>query len=165
MWRSMAALAAGALFIVLAGLGLDRLAAATEPSDIEYPPGSVQDTILDYFAWWDDRNLKRTYAFFSDDVQAATSPAQYRRAVDELWYGFRRPQDPTAVGIEGVEGSGDRAIVRVSVEHLEPASDANSFEKTFAIPMIRDAEGWKIDRFLIGYEAGPYPFEVKVRPN
>ena len=142
-----------ALVVVAAAIVL----VATNRGAAQFPDGSPQRAMQDYLAAWKDHDLDTAYGFFSTAVRSASSLADYRRSVDGEASAF--PGEEEAIYIDGVEGSGDRITLHLTVEHYVSGQGGESYRTPATVPMVREADGWKLDRLVIGVEPGPLPFD------
>ena len=112
-----------------------------------------------YLSAWQERDLDAAYDFFSDEIQAQGSEADYERTVRSYGEGFAEDE---AVYIDGSEGDGERVTLHLTVEHYSgggPGSEVHRSSTT--VPMLRQADGWKIDQELIGIEPVQFSFGQK----
>lgn len=145
----------GILALVVAATAVVLLAESRRPTT--FPPGSPEAAMQGYLAAWEERDLETAYGYFSDAIKARVTLEEYENAV--RGYGDFDPGDE-AVYIDGAEGSGDRIGLQLTIERLSgDGPGTETYRSTTSVPMVRQADGWKIDEQLIGVEARPFPFD------
>ena len=151
--RSLLVIGGGILALVALSIAVILLAEARGPAT--YEPGSPQEAMQRYLAAWEERDYEAAYGFFSTEVRADGTFEEYER---QARGGDGFPVGETATYIDGVEGEGDRVTIHLTVEQFfeDGGLGGNSYRSPRSVPMVREADGWKIDEPLIGVESVPF---------
>ncbi|MGH2456618.1 MAG: hypothetical protein ACRDHD_10235 [Candidatus Limnocylindria bacterium] len=152
--RTLLAIAGGIAALLLLAVVVVVLAGNRQAQ--EFPPGTPEAAMQAYLRAWDDDDLPAAYAYFSADVRDRASLEEYQAVARS--YGEPSFDGPRrAVYIDGVDGSGDRVTLLLTVE--ERYGDAfgggsNRYERP--VRMVREDGEWKIDEPLIYVEPAPF---------
>ncbi len=147
--RSLLAIVGGVLTLVAVTVVV--VLVAGDPKPQEFPPDSAEAAVQGYVGAWNDRDIPTAYAFLSERVRATTSLEDYQRAADEfLAYGMPPNGPERRISIGDASSQGDRTVVPVTVEELYgDGLNQNVSRSMRYLPMVRDADGWRIDELLI----------------
>ena len=147
--RSLLAIVAGILALVAVAVVV--VLVAGDPKPQEFPPDSAEAAVQGYLGAWNERDIPTAYAFLSERVRASTSLEDYQRAADEFLTWGMPPNGPDRrISIGDASSEGDRTVVPVTVEELYgDGLNQNVSRSTRYLPMVRDADGWRIDETLV----------------
>lgn len=147
--RSLLAIVAGILTLVAVTVVV--VLVAGDPKPQQFPPDSAEAAVQGYIGAWNERDIPAAYAFLSERVRASTRLGDYQRAADDFLAYRMPPNGPEwRVSIGDASSEGDRTVVPVTVEELYgDGLDQNVSRSTRYLPMVRDADGWRIDESLI----------------
>ncbi|MDH4335572.1 MAG: hypothetical protein OEW24_10045 [Chloroflexota bacterium] len=154
--RSLLAIVAGVLTLVAVTVVV--VLVAGDPKPQEFPRDSAEAAVQGYLGAWEDRDVPSAYAFLSERVRASTSLEDYQRAADDfLAYGMPPRGGERRLSIGDAYDEGDHVIVPVTVEELYGDGLNQTVNRsTRFVPMVRDADGWRIDEPLVWLD--PMPF-------
>lgn len=144
----MALVAISVAIVLLAG-GRERQA---------YAAGSPEAAVQAYLDAWEEQDPAATWAFFSSEVQAEYSFDEYERAADDS-YLYSNPGGNTSrsVFIDGVDGSGDRVTVRLTVEeYYGDGLNTSSYRSARTVRLIREDGSWKLRDPLVWLDPAPF---------
>lgn len=153
--RSLLSIAAGILALLALTVAVVLLAGDRKPR--EFTADSPEAALQSYLAAWETHDIPAAYGQFSKRVRSSTSLEQYRLAVDDFARYQMPPNGPDRrVFIDRVIGSGDRVTVQLVVEERYGDGLTNNIQRsTRSVPMVRDADGWRIDEPLTYLDPSP----------
>lgn len=147
------ALVASATLAVTAVAALVVVVAGRTPRTL--PADSPEGAIQRYVAALDAGDSAGALSWFSSDIRADVDVDAYRRILDRARAAEPDDQSPRVL-FDGTELSGDRAVVRLTVERLYgDGLDASLVRDQRSIPMIREGDGWRIDELLAWLDPAP----------
>lgn len=155
--RSVLAIAGGIGAIVVAAV-LVVLVLGDRPAS-SFPPDSPEAAVQAYLVAWDAEDYAAAYAFFSAEVKGRVSLEEYRQVAREQGsYGYPGGER-RRVEIDRVDITGDRAEVRLTVEHFFDGGGLfgnGGYTSTSVLHLVREKGAWRFDEAVIGLEAGPF---------
>src|SRR3972149_2894676 len=161
--RSLLAIVAGILALGAGAVVVVRVAGPPKPQ--EFPPDPAEAAVQGYLGAWNERDIPTAYAFLSERVRASTSLEDYQRAADEFLTWGMPPNGPDRrISIGDASSEGDRTVVPVTVEELYgDGLNQNVSRSTRYLPVVRGADGWRIDETLVWLHPAPlaYPKQEK----
>jgi hypothetical protein len=161
--RTLAFIAGGILVLVAISVAVVLLAGGRQRQ--EFAAGSPEATVQDYLAAWEDQDPAAVWAFFSSEVQAEYSFDEYERAADD-YFRYSGQGTSRTVFIDGVDGSGDRVTVRLTVEeYYGNGLNASSYRSPRTVRLIREDGSWKLRDALIWLDPAPFPEPGAVKPG
>jgi hypothetical protein len=155
--RTLAFITGGILALVLGAVLIVLLAGNREPQ--EFAAGSPEATVQAYLEAFEEGDAEAAYAFFSADVQTEYPFEDYERAVDDYHLYSYPPGGPQRnVFIDGVDGSGDRVTVQLTVEeYFSDGLNTNTYRSPRSVRLVREDGVWKVADPLIWLDPGPFP--------
>jgi hypothetical protein len=142
--RTLAIIAAGIVALVAISVAVVLLAGARQPQ--AFPAHSPEAAVQAYLESWEQQDAAAAWEFFSADVHDRYSFAEYERAVSD-YYRYNSPTGGPSrnVYIDGVDGSGDRVTVRLTVEEFyRDGLNTSSYRSPRTVRLIREAGDWKL---------------------
>jgi hypothetical protein len=116
-----------------------------------FQPGTPEHAFQSYYTAWEAEDLDAAYAWFSRDVQATMTLAEYRRYAREQW-GWSR-DDTRRIVLEGIDRAGTRATLRIRVEHFSAGGlGGNRYSYALSFRLVENDGAWFIDEPLAGLE-------------
>jgi hypothetical protein len=154
--RTLAVIAGGIVALVVVAVAVVLIAGNRAAQT--FPGGSPQAAVQAYLTAWEAEEEPATlWDFFSSDVQAEYTLEDYERAVDEYHsYSFPDGGSRHTVYIDGVEGSGDRVTVQLTVEEFYgDGLNTSSNRSPRSVRLVREDGGWKLRDPLVWLDPAP----------
>jgi hypothetical protein len=147
--RTLAFIAGGIVALVLVSIAVVLLAGGRQRQ--EFAAGSPEAAVQAYLDAWEEGDPATLWAFFSTEVQEEYSLEDYERSVSDYFvYQYPDGGPSRSVFIDGVDGSGDRVTVQLTVEeHYGDGLNTSSYRSPRAVRMVREEDGWKLADPLI----------------
>jgi hypothetical protein len=124
-------------------------------SEQAYPADSPEAMLQRYLGSFDDRDYEAVYAHFSTDVKERTDLETYLDSI--LAYGYPDAQLTRRVFIDGVSGSGDSRVIRLTVEEFYGQDlGGGSYRSERQLRVVREPDGWHIDELLVWLDPAPF---------
>jgi len=152
-WIGAGILAIGALSVVVV-----LMLGNTEPTRFE--AGTPERALQDYLAAYESGDYTAAYAFFSTRARSQATRQEYRDVAIGWGYGFDAPD--RRVLFDGRSGTGDQAVLALSVEEYSGGLGGNVYRSPRQVPMVRENGSWRIDALLIWLDPGPWPNEKSI---
>ena len=117
------------------------------PSEQEFPDGSPERALQDYFRALDERDSERAYNLLSDRARLGMSLREF----EERTSFFSTDVRDTRIRVRAVSIDGERATVDLEIERIDHSGltiDRYSYPRV--APLVQEEGGWKLDEFL-GY--------------
>jgi hypothetical protein len=154
--RTLGMIAGGIIALVLVAVVVVLLAGTRSPQ--QFAAGSPQAAVQAYLAAWDDGDTEASWAFFSSEIKNSYSLEDYRRTIDQYGgYSYPGGGPRRSVYIDGVEGSGDRVTVQLTVdEYYGNGLNTSSYRSPRSVGLVREDGAWKIRDPLVWLD--PIPF-------
>lgn len=141
--------------IVLIGVGLVIVIGAAFVAALligdrpaTYPADSPEAAYVAFLDAWEADDVATAYAALSPRIRTARTFDEYEtyRAM------YRDPGERRAVYIEGVERDGDRATLRLTIEHVYGSGLTASrwTETDIPVRMVRVDGTWYVDEYFAG---------------
>jgi hypothetical protein len=155
--RTLAFIAGGIVALVLVSVVVVLLAGGRQRQ--EFAAGTPEAALQAYLDAWEEGDAEATWAFFSAEVQEEYTLEDYERAVSDYnLYQYPEGGPSRGVYIEGVDGSGERATVQLTVEeHYGDGLNTNSYRSPRAVRMVREGGAWKLADPLIWLDPADFP--------
>jgi hypothetical protein len=159
--RTLSFIAGGILALVLVSVAVVLLAGGRQRQ--EFAAGSPEATVQGYLDAWEETDPATLWAFFSTEVREEYSFEDYERAVNDYFvYQYPDGGPSRSVFIDGVDGSGDRVTVQLTVEEFyRDGLSTNSYRSPRSVRMVREEDGWKLADSLIWLDPAEFPSEPK----
>ncbi|HEX9635594.1 MAG TPA: nuclear transport factor 2 family protein [Candidatus Limnocylindria bacterium] len=155
--RTLAFIAGGIIALVLVSVVVVLLAGGRQRQ--EFAAGSPEAALQAYLDAWKEGDAEATWALFSAEVRAENTFESYERAVsDYLLYQYPESGPSRSVFIDGVDGSGERVTVQLTVEeYYGDGLNTNSYRSPRAVRMVREGGAWKLADPLIWLDPMEFP--------
>ena len=154
--RTLAVIAGGIVALVVISVAVVLLAGDRRAQ--EFPPGSPEAAVQAYLRAWEDEDAAVTWEYFSAQLHEEYSFEEYERAVSEYYLYGAPPGTSRTVFIDGVEGSGDRVTVELTVEEFYgDGLGTSSYRSPRSVRMVREDGAWKLRDLLIWLDPAPFP--------
>ena len=157
--RSLVLVAGGIVAAAIVAVVVVLFASGREP--VTYPASTPQGVVQRYLVAHEAGDLAAAHAYFSSRVREDVDLDAYR----SISRGF--PAPPSVVrrvlfdGSDEPAGSPDAIVVRLTVEEVYGRGiEGEVSRSTYQIPMILEADGWRIDELLVWL----YPAASPERP-
>jgi hypothetical protein len=160
--RTLAFIVGGIVALVLVSVAVVLLAGARQRQ--EFAEGSPEAAMQAYLEAWEEGDPATLWAFFSTEVKEEYSFGDYERAVDDYFvYQYPDGGPSRSVFIDGVDGSGDRVTVRLTVEEYYGGDGLNtsSYRSPRAVRMVSEEDGWKLADPLIWLDPAEFLSEPR----
>jgi hypothetical protein len=129
---------------------------------VTYSPDSPQAALQGYLQAFERGDYATSYTYFSEEVRATTSEAEYRTLIQQ--YGIYDSNPSSRILFDRTTGSGDRVVLHLIVEQSSgggPFGGGDVYRSSRQIAMVREAAGWRINQALVWVDPGPFPGLVK----
>lgn len=150
--RSLVLVAGGVVAITILAIVAVLVAGSREPE--AFPADTPEGTIQRYLSAFDAGDHAAAYGFFSAEVRDRMSPDDYAQMIDQSGY-YAGGGETGRVLFDSIEGSGDTARVRLTVERIYGDGLSTSTSRsTSEIRLVREAGAWRIDEPLVWLDPG-----------
>jgi hypothetical protein len=161
--RTLAFIAGGILVLVAISVAIVLLAGGRQRQ--EFAAGSPEATVQDYLAAWEEQDPAAAWTFYSSEVQAEYGYDEFERAANDYFRYSGQQGTSRSVFIDGVDGSGERVTVRLTVEeYYSDGLNNNSYRSPRTVRLIREDGSWKLRDPLIWLDPAPFP-EPGLKPG
>ena len=159
--RTLSFIAGGIVAMVLVSIAVVLLAGARQRQ--EFADGSPEAAMQAYLEAWEEGDPATLWTFFSTEVTEEYSFEDYERAVDDHFvYQYQDGGPSRSVFIDGVDGSGDRVTVRLTVEEFYGEGlNTSSYRSPRAVRMVSEEGGWKLADPLIWLDPAEFLSEPR----
>jgi hypothetical protein len=159
--RTLAFIAGGIVALVVVSVAVVLLAGARQRQD--FSEGSTEAAMQAYLEAWEEGDAPTLWTFFSTEVKEEYSFEEYERAVDDYFvYQYPDGGPSRSVFIDGVDGSGDRVTVRLTVEEFYgDGLNTNSYRSPRAVRMVSEEGAWKLADPLIWLDPAEFLSEPR----
>lgn len=128
---------------------------ADDRETVEFGEDTPEGALQRYLAAFDEGDLEKAHAYFSNDVRDQMSLEEYERTVDAFGHGYGSERVRRAL-FDGRSGDGDSVRVELTVEELSGEGlGASTHRYPVEIRMVREDDAWRIDEPLVWLEPAP----------
>ncbi len=120
----------------------------------DFDAGTPERALQDYLRAFDAGDYATAYGYFSSTARSQVSESEYAAGAPK--YGPGYGSGSRRVTFDGRAGSGDRVILRLTVEELS-GGVGQVYRSPREIPMVRESGTWRIDQMLLRIDPGPWP--------
>lgn len=154
--RTLAIIAGGIVALVVVSVAVVLLADNRQAQT--FPPDSPEAAVQAYLQAWEDEDTDALWESFSTETREGRTFEEYERAVADYFL-YSSPGGTTRnVFIDGVDGSGDRVTVELTVEEFyADGLNTTSYRSPRSIRMVHEDGAWKLRDLLIWLDPAPFP--------
>jgi hypothetical protein len=137
----------GGAVLALIVIAVVAVLAFGSPSEEEFPEGTPERALQDYFRALDARDTERAYNMLSDRARLGLSLREFTERTSF----FSTDVRDTRIRVRSVSIDGERATVDLEIERIDHSGltiDRWSYERV--APLVQEDGAWKLDEFL-GY--------------
>lgn len=155
--RSLALVAGGIVAVAVLAVVVVLVRSGAEPTT--YPESTPQGLLQRYLAANEEGDVAAAHALFSARIRDTVNLEAYRSMLDGS--GYAAPGATRRVLFDGTDeraGSPDAVVVRLTVEEVYGRGiEGDVSRSSYEIPMILEADGWRIDELLVWLYPSPAP--------